>query len=273
MEISAENIKNISVEEFEKLLDIIGVETLRRSLIKQAENFPRFSIYYNGKKGCGNYWNGFRKENIEKNKVYRFYIDEIYNNKNNLNQYSAFNEMILKKFKLEEINKETISNIGVNERIILSKILNIEVNYEDIEKVHLAEIQDKYNKDLLILKEQYEKALDDKDDYYLEKIRDLNKEINNKNLIENQLDQLTNENNALKQKLDNLNLIEKRLEKILNPDINLKIETFDIIADKKIICNKIVELNNENTSLIGVDNLKLKSNIIHEYILLKLMEE
>lgn len=126
MKTSIEKIRELSLEEFEKLINYIELDKLTKLLMENALNLPTTSNYYISPKGRkGVFWVGgsFTGKN---NKVRAFYTSVIYLNKDVHIEPNFFLEFLDEYSELDEKYKK---NSGIYK--IYSKLFDIECNIED----------------------------------------------------------------------------------------------------------------------------------------------
>ena len=274
MKINENNIRKIRIEQFKKLLDSIGVIILRNNLIESSKSFPKNSMYYNGNKITGSFWNGFRKETLPKNKVDSFYVDEVYYYKNKLNIYDNFWKLILKKFKIEEENFELNNIEDVDVKIILSKILEIIISPEDLNESLKKSLDFKYQKTINDLKEEYEekikKIINKKEEEKREEIIKLENKYNNMIKVLNEKIEEKEESNK------KLLSYEQKIKRIFN-DIKIQDDLEKFILEKQMSTiddvKKILKEGFEDIINKLDTNDDVSKLIVKQYIIYKLIKE
>lgn len=273
MKINESNIKNITNEQFKKLLDSIGVDILRNNLIEISKTFPKTSIYYTSNKGDGSFWHGFRKATFPKNRINLFYFEEVYQNKSNLNLYENFGELIFKQFKIEENNDlENIEDVDV--KIILSKIFDVSISPEDLNESIVKQLNEEHQKVIKALKEEYEEKIKNiitqKDNERKEEINKLNNKYKSEiKELQTNLEEKESCNNKLL-------VYENKIKKILT-DIKIQDDIEKFIFDKQIsTINDIKQVLKDGFEDI-ITNLDsdedISKLIVKQYIIYKLMKE
>lgn len=274
MKINENNIKNITCEQFKKLLDSIGVPILRNNLIELSKSFPKTSIYYTSNKRDGSFWNGFRKETFPKNRIDSFYVKEVYHNKSKLNLYDNFGELIFKKFKIEEENSDLEMIEDVEVKIILSKIFEININLNDLNESLKKQLEEKYEKKINDLKSEYEekikKIIEKKENEKKEELTALEKKY------KISIQELQNNLEEKKESNKKLLIYENRLKKIL-ADVKVQEDIEKFIFDKQISTVdeiKIILKEGFKNIINNLDNDEdISKLIVKQYIIYKLMKE
>lgn len=274
MKINENNIKNITIEQFKKLLDLIGITILRNNLIESSKSLPKTSIYYTSSKGNGSFWNGFRKETFPKNRIDSFYVDEIYNNKSKLNLYDNFEKLVFKKFKIKEENFDLEIIEDIDAKIILSKIFKININPDDLNELLKKQLEDKYKKITNNLINEYEekikKIVEKKENDKKEEINAIDKKY--KNIIQEL------QNNLAEKEDDHKKLLkyENKIKKIMN-DVKVQEDIEKFVFDKQISNideMKIVLKDGFEDIINNLDNNEdISKMIVKQYIIYKLMKE
>lgn len=273
MKINETNIKNITIEQFKKLLDSLGVTILRNNLIESSKSFPKTSIYYTSNKGDGSFWNGFRKETFPKNRIDAFYVEEVYHNKSKLNVYDNFEKLVFKKFKIEEdLDLATIEDVDV--KIILSKIFEVNISADDLNESLKKQLEEQYDKKINDLKEEYEekikRIIEKKEKEKKEEVKTLENKY--KNMIQ-ELKISLEEKEACDKKLLNY---ENKLKKILN-NVKIQEDIEKFIFDKQIGTIdeiKIILKEGFEDIINNLDNDEdIGKLIVKQYIIYKLMKE
>ena len=274
MSINEQNIKNISIDEFKKLLDSIGVASLRKNLLESSKTFPTASIYYTSRRGDGAFWNGFRKETFPKNRIDSFYIDEVYLYKSKLNVYENFEKLIKKKFKIddENLSLEEIEEIEI--KVILSKIFELKIDQDDLNKSLLKQLEESKNKEITKIKEEFEekirKIIDKKDIEGREECSALEKKY--KSIIQELELSILKKDEQIKKLLT----YETKVKKILD-EIKIQDDLEEIILNKQMTNSfeiKKVLIDGFNEIIDAIENDEdIGKSIVKQYIIYKLIKE
>ena len=274
MKINETNIKNITVEEFNKLLDSIGIVNLRQNLIKVSKDFPKTSIYYTSNRGDGSFWSGFRKETFPKNKIDSFYVEEIYYNKTKLNLYDNFSELLSMKYIINENDANFDSVEDIDTKIILSKIFAVDISPDDLNESLKKHLEEKYQNIIDNLESEYEEKINN---LIEKKEREKMSEITS---LENKYKKIMLElQNKIKEKEDsNKKLLkyEKLINKILN-EVKVQEDIDKFILEKQISSveniKEILKKGFENIINILDSDEDISRLIVKQYIIYKLMKE
>lgn len=274
MRINENNIKNITVQQFKTLLDSIGVMGLRNNLLELSKTFPKTSIYYTGKKGNGAFWDGFRKETFPKNRIYSFYVDEVYHNKSKLDIYYAFESILLEKYGFgnEEFNLDEIKEIEV--RIILSKILDVAVDPNDLNESIKKQLDEKYQIEINNLRAEYEekiKKLVEKIEH--EKQEEVHAVMNKYNAT---IQELKNNIIEVEDKNEKLTKYESKFKKICE-EIKIQDDIERFVIEKQISSFEEIKMVLKDGFVEIIDKIDsdedLSKLIVRQYIIYKLMKK
>ncbi len=274
MRINENNIKNITVQQFKTLLDSIGVMGLRNNLLELSKTFPKTSIYYTGKKGNGAFWDGFRKETFPKNRIYSFYVDEVYHNKSKLDLYYAFESILLEKYGFgnEEFNLDEIKEIEV--RIILSKILDVAVDPNDLNESIKKQLDEKYQIEINNLRAEYEekiKKLVEKKEH--EKQEEVHAVMNKYNAT---IQELKNNIIEVEDKNEKLTKYEIKFKKICE-EIKIQDDIERFVIEKQISSFEEIKMVLKDGFVEIIDKIDsdedLSKLIVRQYIIYKLMKK
>lgn len=288
MKMSNKIFDNIAESDFIFLLNSLDENLLRENLIKFSRNLPKDSDYYNGKTS-GRFWNGYRKEKIPKDRIFKFYIEEVYHNKNNFdNVLDKFITCLKEYLDCNELNVEDkiLSFASGKCTKILCSLFELQIDDEIIKtSIERNKLTEGY-KEIISQYDSEIKQKENKNSFLEKEIDSLKKTISK---LESEL-KLQREQTQLEEtSLSEITTLENQVIQIENNYIGKIKRICENKIDSSRIKSSIDSLNIKDYNQLSAANIELseylKSNIIQgvtkdlhnilfiQYILICLMEE
>ncbi len=265
MELIFDKVKELTEEQFEALLVFIGYDSLKKALIDCAGSFHRNSPYYLGARTTGTFWSGFRKEKIPANRVKKFYMDEVFKEKTNLNTTFFKNVILSKVSKIENFSESFILECDNVLRSTLCLLYDIEIN-EETEK-HLNKINEilKENENKINeLKKSYENQIEKMIDEIHSQKQDYEKIIKD---LKKQIEKINKQNIA-----NNTNLLKRVMDYTSDKGLSARINSLNLEDEKSVKLFMKESFNNNLKELDLSDFTKLANELTIQYIITKIME-
>lgn len=266
MELVYEKVNELTEEQFEALLDFLGKEVLKNSLIEHANTFPKTSNYYLGARTTGQFWSGFRKENIPASRVRKFYVDEVLKNKTSLNT-EFFKDIILAKVSsINEFNENFIMSLGGDTCSALCILYDVSVNEETQRYLNeINELKKQNESAIKSLNEMYEKKIDEINEFAAKQKLEYEKIIKD---LKNQIVMALNQNKITKSEM-----VSKVIDSSSYSNLLIEINSLNFESDESIK-NYLINAFEKNSELVKeYDMNTLSRELTIQFILTKIMEE
>ena len=260
MKTSIEKIRALSKEEFEKLINYIDIEKLRKLTVDNAMEFPKDSKYYLSLVGKGVYWSG---NSMSDDKFRQFYTSVIYYKKDVrlepdffiefLDEYTESDDKYKSNKAIWKIYAKLFDDIDSSDNCIDDDNVELDEDIQDNSK-QIEELRNEYESKIKELNELL--RLKNKE------IDRLNKELKDKD--KSMEVKYINKRASIISKVSSMNYANG-LTKII--ETNKLKSTSDIkkYLDECLVKNSELARNN--------DFSKLSDALTYEYLLSSLLEE
>ena len=262
MKTSIEKIRALSQEEFEKLINYIDIEKLRKLTVDNAMEFPKDSKYYMSLARRGVFWSG---NSLSDDKFRQFYTSVIYFKKDVRLEPDFFIEFLDEYTESDDKYKsnKTIWKIYAK---LFDEIENSDNYIDDDNTIEIDEdVKEESSKQIEELRNEYENKIKELNELLSKKNKEidrLNKELKDKD--KSMEVKYINKRASIISKVSSMNYANG-LTKII--ETNKLKSTSDIkkYLDECLVKN--LELSKNN------DFSKLNDALTYEYLLSSLLEE
>lgn len=295
LEISKEKFYNLDIVLIYSILDKIGVDIIRNIFIKEAQNLPKKSKYYKGKPGNGDFWNGFRENQISLQKIKTMFKQELSRENSEIKLDIIVHFAIIQKLDFPNNEDEFIKRINESElegnSSVIFDLYGISVDESLILQKKIEQIKINHSIEIDKLKDEYQLQMKIDSEKQLGIIKQL--EENNKKIIKengelkNKIIALETTNHSYMLEIDKLQeCLNNSNEKIsfdemyekISKKCNDKIEITGVVEeilkcglDKRSLVEKYLKKNIDFFENLLYDDLK--KNLIIEYIIIRMLEE
>lgn len=261
MKTSIEKIRALSQEEFEKLINYIDIEKLRKLTVDNAMEFPQDSKYYLSLAGKGVFWSG---NSMPDDKFRQFYTSVIYLKKDVRLEPDFFIEF-LDEYTGSDENYKTNKTIWKIYTKLFDDIDSSD-NYIDDNALELDEdVKEDNSKQLEELKNEYENKIKELNELLSKKNKEidrLNKELKDKD--KSMEVKYINKRASIISKVSSMNYANG-LTKIIETNKLKSNSDIKKYLDECLVKNSELSKNN--------DFSKLSDALTYEYLLSSLLEE
>lgn len=295
LEISKEKFYNLDIVLIYSILDKIGVDIIRNIFIKEAQNLPKKSKYYKGKPCNGDFWNGFRENQISLQKIKTMFKQELSRENSEIKLDIIVHFAIIQKLDFPNNEDEFIKRINESElegnSSVIFDLYGISVDESLILQKKIEQIKINHSIEIDKLKDEYQLQMKIDSEKQLGIIKQL--EENNKKIIKengelkNKIIALETTNHSYMLEIDKLQeCLNNSNEKIsfdemyekISKKCNDKIEITGVVEeilkcglDKRSLVEKYLKKNIDFFENLLYDDLK--KNLIIEYIIIRMLEK